>query len=425
MAPALCPKPSQDALERAMAADNTVEELIFDSIESVIDDIRQGKAVIMVDDEDRENEGDIICAAAKVTPELVNFMAVHGRGLICVALDPERVHQLGLSPMPRVNQTPQDLGTAFLESVDALEGITTGISAADRNRSISLLASETASSHDLAKPGHIFPLQAHPKGVLGRNGHTEAAVDLARLAGLDPSGVICEVIKEDGDMARTQDLIQMAKQYGLKISSVEALVLHRQQSEELIHLEREVSMPTEYGEFRLRSYIHHLGEENHLALVKGEPENQEAPLVRVHSECLTGDAFGSLRCDCGVQLKDAMRLIAEEEHGVILYMRQEGRGIGLSPKLHAYELQEKGLDTVEANEALGFKADQRDYAISAQMLQDLNVQKIRLITNNPAKVSGLEQFGIGVSERISSVSKTNPHNEKYMQTKKDKMGHIL
>lgn len=403
----------------------TESESTLDPVPVVVEAIRNGGMVLVVDDEQRENEGDIIMAAEKVTPEAINFMATHGRGLICVALDHQRVLELGLSPMPRSNEKSASLGTAFTESVDAREGISTGISASDRSHTITMLADPTCGAGDFSKPGHIFPLAAHPNGVLSRPGHTESAVDLARMAGLQPAGVICEVLKEDGNMARLDDLRSFAKQYALPICSVQDLILFRQLHETLIEFEREIQLPSRHGHFRLRSYIHKLNGENHLAMVMGNPRREKAPLVRVHSECLTGDVFGSQRCDCGMQLDEAMRMVAEEGEGVILYMRQEGRGIGLGPKLHAYELQEKGLDTVEANEKLGFKADLRDYALSAQMLHDLGLDRVRLITNNPLKVSGLERYGIDITERISITSAGNEHNQRYLATKKEKLGHLL
>ena len=408
-----------------MSEEKKNDTSLLDPIEEVIAAVGRGELVIIVDDEDRENEGDFICAAEKVTPELINTMAVKGRGLICVTLEKQRALDVGLAPAPQVNQPNHALCTAFTESVDAAEGITTGISAADRSHTARLLASKDATISDFVRPGHIFPLTANEHGVLGRPGHTEASVDLARLAGLDASGVICEILSEDGSMARFTDLKDLAVEMGIKMGSLEQLIAYRQHSDPLIKFEQEINLPTPYGDFRLRSYTHVLNDECHLALIYGDVEKMESPLVRIHSECLTGDVFGSKRCDCGDQLDEAMKMVSEAGEGVILYMRQEGRGIGLAPKLHAYALQEKGYDTVEANKMLGFKADLRNYAISAQMLKDLKLASIRLITNNPEKVSGVEEYGITVSERIDSIAASNEHNKKYLATKKEKMGHYL
>ncbi len=396
----------------------------FDTIEAAVAAIARGELVVVVDDERRENEGDLIMAADKVTPAAINFMARHGRGLICVALDRAILTRLGLSRMiPHGDGDP--FRTAFMESVDARHGISTGISAHDRARTISLLVNPSTTAADLLRPGHVFPLEAAEGGVLKRPGHTESAVDLARLAGLQPGGVICEILREDGQMARRPDLFAFARRHNLRIITVNAIVQHRRRTENLIELEEEINLPTEYGLFRLRMYFSRVENKHHLALVHGNPASVAAPLVRVHSECLTGDAFGSLRCDCGSQLQVAMRMIAEAEHGVLLYLRQEGRGIGLEQKIRAYALQEEGLDTVEANEQLGFEADARDYAIAAQMLRDLGVRACRLLTNNPRKVSGLDMYDVDVVERIPLVRPPTLHNERYLETKRAKLGHLI
>ncbi|MCS6771879.1 MAG: bifunctional 3,4-dihydroxy-2-butanone-4-phosphate synthase/GTP cyclohydrolase II [Kiritimatiellae bacterium] len=405
-----------------MKEKNELEQ--FDRLEDAVAAIARGEMVIVVDDERRENEGDLILAAQKVTPQAINFMARHGRGLICVALEKERLLKLGLARLiPRGETDPYR--TAFVESVDARHGVTTGISAHDRARTISVLMDPATTPDDLVTPGHVFPLEAVPGGVLKRPGHTEAAIDLSKLAGLQPGGVICEILREDGKMARRPDLFAFARRHGLRIITVQAIAQHRRRTERLIELEEDISLPTIYGLFRLRMYHSPIEEKHHLALIAGDPSSVPAPLVRVHSECLTGDAFGSLRCDCGSQLQAAMRLIAENQHGVLLYMRQEGRGIGLEQKIRAYALQEAGLDTVEANEQLGFEADARDYAIAAQILRDLGVRSCRLLTNNPRKVSGLEDYDIDVVERVPLVRPATSHNEKYLRTKREKLGHLL
>ncbi len=395
----------------------------FASIEEVLADIRAGKMVIVTDDADRENEGDILCAAQCATPEIVNFMAKYGRGLICVPVAEDRALRLGLSAM--VKQNRDTFSTNFTASVDAAEGVTTGISAPDRAKAIAVLANPSAKPHDLKQPGHIFPLIAKNGGVLRRAGHTEAAVDLARIAGLDPSGVICEIMSDDGTMARLPQLTEFAKEHGLKLCTIEALIRYRQEREKLVEKEQVIKMPTDYGEFDLHLYRSKLDGDNHLALVKGNVDDGEPVMVRVHSECLTGDVFGSRRCDCGSQLHTALERIEKEGRGILLYMRQEGRGIGLAAKIHAYKLQEEGLDTVEANEKLGFAMDLRDYGMGAQILFDLGVRKIRLMTNNPKKVVGLQGHKLQIVEQIPIKSEPNEHNAKYLETKRTKMGHKL
>jgi 3,4-dihydroxy 2-butanone 4-phosphate synthase / GTP cyclohydrolase II len=395
----------------------------FDSIPTVIADIRKGRMVIVTDDADRENEGDLVMAASKVTPNAVNFMAKFGRGLICAPITGERAQQLGLPRM--VAQNREFFKTDFTVSVDATRGVTTGISTKDRAVTIRLLADPASKGGDLIQPGHVFPLQAKAGGVLRRAGHTEAAIDLARLAGLDPSGVICEIMKEDGSMARLPDLVKFKKKHGLKMCSIQDLIAHRRKSERLVVREETILMPTDYGDFDLHLYSSIIDGMHHLALVKGKISASKPVLVRVHSECLTGDVFGSRRCDCGNQLHQAMQLIQKERAGVLLYMRQEGRGIGLGPKIRAYKLQEQGLDTVEANERLGFPMDLRDYGLGAQILADLGVRKIRLLTNNPRKVVGLEAYDLQIVEQLPIRSTANPHNARYLETKKKKMGHKL
>lgn len=395
----------------------------FDPIPAVIADIRKGRMVIVTDDADRENEGDLVMAASKVTPNAVNFMAKFGRGLICAPITGERAQQLGLPRM--VAQNREFFKTDFTVSVDATRGITTGISTKDRAATIRVLADPNSKPGDLIQPGHVFPLQAKAGGVLRRAGHTEAAIDLARLAGLDPSGVICEIMKEDGSMARLADLVKFKKKHGLKMCSIQDLIAHRRKSERLVVREETILMPTDYGDFDLHLYSSLVDGMHHLALVKGKISSAKPALVRVHSECLTGDVFGSKRCDCGNQLHQAMQRIQKEGAGVLLYMRQEGRGIGLGPKIRAYKLQEQGLDTVEANERLGFPMDLRDYGLGAQILADLGVRKIRLLTNNPRKVVGLEAYDLEIVEQLPIRSAANPHNARYLETKKKKMGHKL
>ena len=395
----------------------------FNNIESVVADLRKGKMVIVVDDEDRENEGDLIMAGQFVTPAAVNFMARFGRGLICVPTTSERLEQLGVARMVRENR--ESFRTDFQVSVDAAHGISTGISAADRAKTIQVMASPTAVPEDLIQPGHVFPLRARPGGVLQRAGHTEAAVDLVRLAGCRSIGVICEIMNDDGTMARLSQLLKFARKHRLKICTVADLIQHRQTREKLVERVETVKMPTDYGDFELHLYRSKVDGQHHLALVHGDVAGRGKILVRVHSECLTGDVFGSRRCDCGSQLHQAMRQIAGAGRGVIVYMRQEGRGIGLAPKIKAYKLQEQGYDTVEANEKLGFDMDLREYGIGAQILVDLGLKTIRLLTNNPKKVVGLEGYGLEIVEQLPIRVKPNPHNERYLKTKREKMGHLL
>lgn len=396
---------------------------LFDSVESVIADLRKGKIVIVVDDADRENEGDLIMAAEKVTPEAVNFMAKFGRGLICVPTTSERLKQLGIEQM--VVQNRDTFKTDFQVSVDAAKNISTGISAADRAQTIKIMASPTALPNDLVQPGHIFPLRAKAGGVLQRAGHTEAAVDLVQLAGFRRVGVICEIMNDSGEMARLPDLRKFARKHRLKICSIEELIKFRRTREKLVEHIETVKMPTDYGDFDLHLYRSNLDGQHHLALVKGEVAGKKNVLVRVHSECLTGDVFGSRRCDCGPQLHQAMRQIAKEGRGVIVYMRQEGRGIGLAPKIQAYKLQENGYDTVEANLKLGYKMDLREYGLGAQIMVDLGLKKIRLLTNNPKKVVGLDGYGLEIVEQVPIRIKANPHNEKYLKAKREKLGHLI
>ena len=395
----------------------------FDTIESVVEDLRAGKMVVVVDDADRENEGDLIMAADRVTAAAVNFMAKHGRGLICVPTTGDRLKQLGVEQM--VSQNRESFRTDFQITVDAAKGITTGISAADRARTIQVMADPTAVPEDLVQPGHVFPLRARPGGVLQRAGHTEAAVDLVKLAGCRPIGVICEILSEDGSMARLPELRKFARKHKLKMATIEDLIKYRRTREKLVQRQEVIKLPTEFGEFDLYLYRSSLDGQHHLALVKGNVTGKTNVLVRVHSECLTGDVFGSMRCDCGPQLQQAMRQVAEEGQGVIVYMRQEGRGIGLVQKIKAYKLQEKGLDTVEANLKLGFKMDLREYGLGAQILADLGLKTIRLLTNNPRKVVGLEGYGLEIVEQVPIRIKPNPHNVKYLQTKKEKLGHLI
>ena len=395
----------------------------FNSVEEAIKEIRQGRMIIVTDDADRENEGDLVMAAEKVTPEAVNFMATHGRGLICAPITEARATELGLQRMVLQNRESQK--TDFTVSVDAARGITTGISAADRAKTIKVLVNDKATPNDLVQPGHIFPLQAKEGGVLRRAGHTEASVDLARLAGLKPAAVICEILNADGSMARMPELLKFARKHKLKVLTIQDLIAYRRQREKLVTCEQVIKLPTDYGDFNLHMYRSEIDGAHHLALVKGEISKTKASLVRVHSECLTGDVFGSMRCDCGSQLHAALSQIEAVGSGVLLYMRQEGRGIGLQAKIHAYKLQEQGLDTVEANEKLGFPAELRDYGIGAQILLDLGVRKMRFMTNNPKKVIGLEGYGLKIAELVPIRFKPNPHNAKYLETKRVKLGHLL
>ncbi len=401
----------------------TEEAFHFDAIDDVVADIAAGKMVIVTDDEDRENEGDLMMAAEKATPVAINFMATHGRGLICVPISNDRAEQLGLKRM--VVENREMYRTDFTVSVDAAAGVTTGISAHDRARTIQTIANPNTEPNDLVQPGHVFPLRAKDGGVLRRAGHTEAAVDLATMAGLQPAGVLCEILHDDGTMARLPELMQFRQRHGLRICTIQSLIAHRRVREKLVEREQIVAMPTDYGDFELHLYRSRVDGSHHLALVKGTISPNKPTLVRVHSECLTGDVFGSRRCDCGNQLHAALQQIAEEGNGVLVYMRQEGRGIGLAAKIHAYKLQEEGLDTVEANAKLGFPTDLRDYGLGAQILFDLGVRQFRFLTNNPKKVIGLEGYGIKMVEQVPIRGATNPHNEKYLATKKAKMGHLL
>lgn len=395
----------------------------MNTIDEALADIRAGKCVVVVDDEDRENEGDLICAAELCTEEVINFMASEGRGLICVSITEERAQQLDLPLM--VNDNTALHGTRFTVSVDYVHGTASGISAYDRNATVQAMVADDTKPSDLGRPGHTFPLIAMEGGVLRRAGHTEAVVDLARLAGLKPCGVLCEILKSDGTMARMPDLIVFAQQHGLKIISVQDLIAYRRRKEQIVRLVAEARLPSEYGDFTLRVYENTIDGEEHVAIVKGTIDSESPVLVRVHSECLTGDLLGSKRCDCGPQLHAALRKIEEEGSGVVLYMRQEGRGIGLVNKIKAYALQEQGLDTVEANIQLGFQPDPRDYGIGAQILFDLGVRKMRLMTNNPKKRVGLQSYGLEVVELIPLEIPATMENQQYLQTKRDKMGHIL
>jgi len=401
----------------------TTRKYRFNTIEEAIEDITAGRMVILVDDEDRENEGDLCMAAEKVTPEAINFMSKYGRGLICLSLTREKVDELKLPMMTDVNTS--SFGTAFTVSIEAKRGVTTGISAYDRAHTIKTAIDPRTRAEDLARPGHVFPLRAKPGGVLQRAGQTEGSVDLARLAGLYPAGVICEIMSEDGTMARVPELMEFSRGHGVKVVTVKDLINYRMRTERLVRRIADVKLPTELGDFRAIAYGNFVDDSVHLAIIKGEIKTTDSVLVRVHSECLTGDVFGSKRCDCGEQLHAALRMIEAEGKGILLYMKQEGRGIGLAKKLEAYELQEKGLDTVEANLKLGFKPDLRDYGIGAQILVDLGVRKMRLMTNNPKKIIGLEGYGLSVAERVPVLTKPHEKNILYLQAKKSKLGHIL
>ena len=403
--------------------DSVTERSVFSSIPEAIEDIRSGKFVVVVDDEDRENEGDLTIAAQFVTPDAVNFMAIHARGLICLCLTPERCNDLGLRQMTDLNETPY--GTAFTVSIEAREGVSTGISAHDRAHTIQVAIDPGSGPRDLVQPGHVFPLRARPGGVLQRSGQTEAAVDLARLAGLAPAGVVCEVMNDDGTMARVPDLIPYCERHGLRMITVADLIEYRRRTEKLVERVVSVRLPTDYGEFQAVAYQELMTDKAHVALVKGDVDGVEDVLVRVHSECLTGDTFHSFRCDCGEQLQTAMRRIEQEGRGVVLYLRQEGRGIGLLNKLRAYELQEQGRDTVEANLELGFTADAREYGIGSQILADLGLTTIRVLTNNPKKIEGISGYGLTVVSQEPLEVAPGDDNRRYLETKRDKLGHTI
>ncbi len=400
------------------------EDQGFDSVESAIDDLRRGRMVVVMDDEDRENEGDLVCAAEHVTPDVINFMATHGRGLICLPMTPERLQQLDIPPMVQENTARR--GTAFCVSIEARRDVTTGISARDRATTIRMAVDDATQPGDLARSGHVFPLRAVPGGVLKRAGHTEASVDLCRLGGLQPAAVICEIMNPDGSMARLEDLRAFARRHELKLSTIADLIRHRMRTERLVKRVASPDLPTRLGNWKIHAFHFELENRTHVALVMGEPQPDEPVLVRVHSECLTGDVFGSTRCDCGPQLQRAMDLVAREGRGVILYLRQEGRGIGLANKLRAYELQDRhNQDTVEANLALGFRADHRDYGVGAQILYDLGIRRLRLLTNNMGKYVALRGYGLELVERVPLELPPRDENREYLRTKKLKMGHLL
>ncbi len=392
-------------------------------IEEILEDLKQGKQIILVDDEDRENEGDLVVAGELTTPEDINFMASYGKGLICMPLTPDRIKELDLPPMTAENKSA--FSTAFHVSFEAATGVTTGISAHDRARSVQVAADPNATAADLVRPGHVFPLRARNGGVLVRAGQTEGSIDLMRLAGLRPSAVICEIMKEDGTMARMPELEEFSKEHNIKICSIEQIISYRRHVEKLVYRVAEADLPTQYGDFRLIVYETEIDDYQHIAIVKGDLSVKENVLVRVHSECFTGDVLGSMRCDCGGQLQQAMRMIEDEGSGVVVYMRQEGRGIGLVNKIKAYGLQDEGMDTVEANVHLGFDPDPREYGLGAQILTDLGISSMRLITNNPVKRAGIEGYGLRVTDRVPVVIPSNPLNEKYLNTKQEKMGHLL
>jgi 3,4-dihydroxy 2-butanone 4-phosphate synthase / GTP cyclohydrolase II len=401
----------------------SVSERVFAPVEEAIEEIRRGRMVVVCDDEDRENEGDLVMAAQFVTPEAINFMAKEARGLICLALTPERCEELGLDLMAAKNESPFE--TAFTVSIEAREGVTTGISAADRARTIQVAIDPKSAPRDLVQPGHVFPLKAKPGGVLERTGQTEASVDLARLAGLNPAGVICEVMNDDGTMARVEDLIPYCRRHGLKMITVADLIAYRRVHDKLVERVVETKLPTAFGEFQVIGYRSLVDDKHHVAMVKGEVAGQDDVLIRVHSECLTGDVFHSLRCDCGEQLESALAQIEREGRGVLLYLSQEGRGIGLLNKLRAYRLQDEGLDTVDANLQLGLPVDLRDYGIGAQILVDLGLSSIRILTNNPKKIRGLEGYGLSVTAQVPIVHDPNPHNERYLRAKRERLGHTI
>jgi 3,4-dihydroxy 2-butanone 4-phosphate synthase/GTP cyclohydrolase II len=420
-----CPEDGRKVFGFFMDSSEKMErDNLFCSVEAAAHLLKEGRMVLLVDDEKRENEGDLVAAAEFATPELINFMAMPGRGLICVPMEEEHLRRLHLPRMVAVDERDR-YRTAFTVSVDAREGLTTGISARERAYTAQKLADPSSVAEDFISPGHIFPLQAMRGGVLQRPGHTEASIDLLKVAGLRPTAVICELMKDTGEVARLPDLLRFAQAHGLRILTVADLICWRRQHEKLALKDSVVYMPTEFGEFHLHVYLDRVTGEHHLALVIGAPEKQEEALVRVHSECLTGDVFGSRRCDCGTQLRAAMKRVAEAGHGVVLYMRQEGRGIGLVHKMKAYALQEQGLDTVEANLKLGFAADLRDYNIGAQILADLGLRRIRLLTNNPNKIDGLREFGLEIVAREPLLLAPNPENQHYLETKKHKLGHLF